>query len=270
MNHRLRGAHDERESRPEHDGQAHHELDQAPRTHVEPAQPRARHRQRGDAESQRQGPGEAAPKVCEFGGFLLFEGRSDGFERHAALGAGTRAGLAHLRMHRTGIQPARGPGRGDEHVSRCCSPHGARGRYDILAGVGRELALAARTAEINRPASVVNYMRRPRRHRHAAHGIFQRLHGERVQFEGFIRMAAIIIAQPSAWMARVDSGRRALSVRHRTQPEECLRINGSNVSESLRTSSVQTLRRSLSVAPNRSGGAACVIVTSFIQEVAVP
>jgi len=79
--------------------------------------------------------------------------------------------LTHLGMHGTGVFDAGG------RRGHCRSPRGdVRGRRRVVSRVGGEFRFAAGAAEVNRLTLIVHYLRRSDGHRHAAYGIFQRLH----------------------------------------------------------------------------------------------
>ena len=118
---------------------------------------------------ERQRPPEAAPEVDQLRVLAFLEARHLRLERHAALRAGARMVLAHLRMHRAGVDRAR------PAPARRRPPAGATGAWAQVPG-----RIGARTSPAPGAAEVVRAGLRAQarcgdcgRHRHAADRILR-------------------------------------------------------------------------------------------------
>ena len=113
----------------------------------------AEHGQRRDQDGQRQRPPESALEVRQLGTLALLEAGHFRLERHSAFRTGTRMVLANLGVHRARVDRAGHRLLGDWRR------HQAAGGLCVLRGVGCELRLAARAAEVHRLAFVLEYVR---------------------------------------------------------------------------------------------------------------
>ena len=105
------------------------------------------HRERCHRDGERQGPPEAAAHVAQLRIVRFLQGHRCGLERHAADGARSRAALADLGVHGTGVDGGRRAGR---ICGRRCLRRSRRrplGR-DILSRIGTELLDARFGAEV--------------------------------------------------------------------------------------------------------------------------
>ena len=162
--HRLPPADEKRPPAPQHDGRRDHELEEG----KPPGRDHAHERKTGNEvahreHDQRQGEHRADPEpsrhVRELGILLLFEGRPNGLERHAADRARARPAAADLRVHRAGVEAAL--------VTFAADPSPPT----KLRGDCRNFARQCSRAEEVRLTRVVFPDRGIRGHLHSAHGV---------------------------------------------------------------------------------------------------
>src|SRR5690606_1682166 len=93
----------ERKTGPQDDRRREHEFYPSLRADFHPAQTMSEHREEHDGYRERERPPESPAEIEKLGIFFLFRRGHFRFERHAALRTRSGPFLAHLRVHRTGV-----------------------------------------------------------------------------------------------------------------------------------------------------------------------